>query len=118
MKLRLDSKPFDALYFIVIPLSGKAAKHMGNRNYRSNEKLDLAISNLKDGLDPEILAVLVTEGLKESLREIAPTHLKEKLCLRQDRILWMKFELNISKRAVPYLMQAIEEVHRDDALFY
>ena len=29
---------------------------MGNRNYRSNEKLDLAISNLKDGLDPEILA--------------------------------------------------------------
>ena len=81
---------------------------MGNRNYRSNEKLDLAVSNLKDGLDPEILAYWYRR-IEEKSREIAPTHLKEKLCLRQDRILWMKFELNISKRAVPYLMQAIEE---------
>jgi hypothetical protein len=81
---------------------------MGNHNYRSNEKLDLAISNLKDGLDPEILAYWYRR-IEEKSREIAPAHLKEKLCLRQDRILWMKFELNISKRAVPYLMQAIEE---------
>lgn len=81
---------------------------MGNRNYRSNEKLDLAVSNLKDGLDPEILAYWYRR-IEEKSREIAPIHLKEKLCLRQDRILWMKFELNISKRAVPYLMQAIEE---------
>ena len=81
---------------------------MGILSYDSNEKLELAISNLKDGLDPENLAYWY-KRIEEKSREIAPTHLREKLHFRQDRILWMKFELNISKRAVPYLMQAIEE---------
>jgi hypothetical protein len=92
------------LYILSLYIS---ENNMGNRNYSSNEKLDLAVS-LKDGLDPEILAYWYRR-IEEKSREIAPTHLKEKLCLRQDRILWMKFELSISKRAVPYLMQAIEE---------
>ena len=81
---------------------------MGILSYYSNEKLELAISNLKNGLDPENLAYWY-KRIEEKSREIAPTHLREKLHFRQDRILWMKFELNISKRAVPYLMQVIEE---------
>jgi hypothetical protein len=81
---------------------------MGILSYDSNGKLELAISNLKDGLDPENLAYWY-KRIEEKSREIAPTHLREKLHFRQDRILWMKFELNISKRAVPYLMQTIEE---------
>jgi hypothetical protein len=81
---------------------------MRNRRYLANNRLDLALSNLKDGLDPEILAYWYRR-IEEKSRELAPTHLKEKIHFRQDRILWMKFEINISKRAVPYLMQVIEE---------
>jgi|SRR5215831_6357802 len=81
---------------------------MGNYNHHSGNKLDLAISSLKDGLDPEILAYWY-KRIEERSRELAPTELKEKLSFRQDRILWMKFELNISRRIVPYMMRAIEE---------
>jgi len=82
--------------------------NMANYNYYSDNKLDLAISNLKDGLHPDILAYWY-KRIEEKTREIAPIHLKEKLNFRQDRLLWMKFQLNISRRAVPYLIRAIEE---------
>ena len=38
-----------------------------------------------------------------------PSNLKDKIHFKQDRILWMKFEIDLSKRALPQVMKAIEE---------
>ena len=38
-----------------------------------------------------------------------PNNLKDKIRFRQDRVLWMKFRMDVSKRAVPYVMRVIEE---------
>jgi hypothetical protein len=71
-------------------------------------KLNLGIRNLKEGLDPEVLAYWY-KRIEDKSIEIAPDNLKDKIRFKQDRILWMKFEINISKRAVSYLVKVIEE---------
>jgi hypothetical protein len=74
----------------------------------SFSRIDTTITNLKEGLDPENLAYWY-KRIEERTIEIAPTHLKEKIHFRQDRVLWMKFKIDVSKRAVPYVIQVIEE---------
>jgi hypothetical protein len=74
----------------------------------SFSRIDTTITNLKEGLDPENLAYWY-KRIEERTIEIAPTHLKEKIHFRQDRVLWMKFKIDVSKRAVPYIIQVIEE---------
>jgi hypothetical protein len=74
----------------------------------ASDKVDKSIKNLKEGLDPEILAYWF-KRIEDKSIDIAPSHLKEKIHLEQDRILWMKFKIDISKRVVPYVMQVIEE---------
>jgi hypothetical protein len=74
----------------------------------SFSRIDTTISNLKEGLDPENLAYWY-KRIEERTIEIAPTHLKEKIHFRQDRVLWMKFKIDVSKRAVPYIIRVIEE---------
>ena len=76
--------------------------------YPSSNKIAIGIKNIKDGLDPEILAYWYKRVEDKSL-EIVPSHLRDKIHFTQDRILWMKFKMDVSKRAVPYVMQAIEE---------
>ena len=71
-------------------------------------KINATIKNLKEGLDPENLAYWY-KRIEERAIEIVPNHLKEKIHFRQDRILWMKFKMDVSKRAVPYVIQVIEE---------
>jgi hypothetical protein len=71
-------------------------------------KINKTIKSLKEGLDPENLAYWY-KRIEERTIEIVPTHLKDKIHFRQDRILWMKFKIDISKRAVPYVIQVIEE---------
>ena len=74
----------------------------------SFSRIDTTIKNLKEGLDPENLAYWY-KRIEERSIEIVPAHLKEKIHFRQDRILWMKFKIDISKRAVPYMIQVIEQ---------
>ena len=74
----------------------------------SFSRIDTTITNLKEGLDPENLAYWY-KRIEERTIEIAPTHLKEKIHFRQDRVLWMKFKIDVSKRAVPYIIRVIEE---------
>jgi hypothetical protein len=74
----------------------------------SFNRIDTTITNLKEGLDPENLAYWY-KRIEERTIEIAPTHLKEKIHFRQDRVLWMKFKIDVSKRAVPYIIRVIEE---------
>jgi hypothetical protein len=71
-------------------------------------KIITGVKNLREGLDPDILAYWY-KRIEDKSREIVPGHLKEKVHFEQDRILWMKFKMDVSKRAVPYVMQVMEE---------
>jgi hypothetical protein len=66
------------------------------------------IKNLKEGLHPELLAYWYKRIEDKSIDSV-PTNLKDKIQFRQDRVLWMKFRMNVSRRAVPYVMRVIEE---------
>ncbi|NOJ28422.1 MAG: hypothetical protein DA330_10470 [Nitrososphaera sp.] len=71
-------------------------------------KINTSVKNLREGLDPDILAYWYKRVEDKSI-ELVPAHLKDKIRFEQDRILWMKFNMDVSKRAVPYVMQVIEE---------
>jgi len=66
------------------------------------------IKNLKEGLHPELLAYWYKRIEDKSIDNV-PNNLKDKIRFRQDRVLWMKFRMDVSKRAVPYVMRVIEE---------
>jgi len=65
------------------------------------------ISSLKEGLDPENIALWYKKVIGEA-KEMAPPWLADKISVKQDSILYLKFNLDISKRAVRYLMVSIE----------
>jgi hypothetical protein len=74
----------------------------------ASSKITSGVKNLREGLDPDVLAYWY-KRVEDRSKEMAPPHLKDKIHFEQDRILWMKFKMNVSKRAVPYIMQVIEE---------
>lgn len=69
-------------------------------------KMSSDISSLKDGLDPDNIAYWYKKIIAEA-REMAPPWLVDKINVRQDPVLYLKFNLDVSKRAVRYLMMAI-----------
>jgi len=71
------------------------------------KKIGNDVSNLKEGLYPENLSFWYKKIINET-REMAPPWLVDKINLKQDPILPMKFNIDISKRAVKYLMIAID----------
>ncbi|MFZ0184410.1 MAG: hypothetical protein WAL88_06195 [Nitrosotalea sp.] len=71
-------------------------------------KMSSDITGLKDGLDPENIAFWYKKVIAEA-KEMAPPWLVDKISVKQDPILYLKFNLDISKRAVRYLMIAIED---------
>ena len=70
-------------------------------------KMSDDISSLKEGLNPENIAFWYDKVIDEA-KEMAPPWLVDKINVKQDPILYLKFNLDISKRAVRYLMMAIE----------
>lgn len=72
------------------------------------KKIDTDVSNLKQGLHPQNLSYWYDKIIKETI-EMAPPWLQDKIKVHQDPILLMKFNLDISKRAVRYLMMAIDD---------
>jgi len=70
-------------------------------------KMSSDITNLKEGLNPENIAFWYKKVIDEA-KEMAPPWLVNKINVKQDSILYLKFNLDISKRAVRYLMMAIE----------
>ena len=70
-------------------------------------KMSSDITGLKDGLDPQNIAFWYKKVIAEA-KEMAPPWLVDKIGVKQDPILYLKFNLDISKRAVRYLMMAIE----------
>lgn len=71
-------------------------------------KMSSDIIGLKDGLDPQNIAFWYKKVITEA-KEMAPPWLVDKIGVKQDPILYLKFNLDISKRAVRYLMIAIED---------
>ncbi|MDH3192233.1 MAG: hypothetical protein OEM18_06075 [Nitrosopumilus sp.] len=65
------------------------------------------ISYLQKGLYPQNLSYWYNKIIKETI-EMAPPWLQDKIKVKQDPILLMKFNLDISKRAVRYFMIAVD----------
>ena len=65
------------------------------------------IEGLKEGLDPEVLSRWYRE-IEDLARKRAPDDLKEKINVIQDPDLPMKFRIHASRRAVPFVVDAIE----------
>ena len=83
-------------------------------NYLLN-KISEDVSELKEGLNPENIAYWYRKVIGEA-KVMAPPWLQDKIRVKQDPILHMKFNLDISKRAVRYFMMAIE--HNLDEMPY
>lgn len=71
------------------------------------KKIGDDVSNLKEGLQPENLSYWYDKIIHET-REMAPPWLEDKINVKQDPILQMKFNIDISKRAVRYLIIVID----------
>ena len=66
------------------------------------------IEDLKLGLDPTVLAGWY-EKVASDARKKAPSHLVESIGVLQDPILPMKFEFTTSRRAVKFVLNAIDD---------
>jgi hypothetical protein len=78
-------------------------------------KIDDLITNycddlysLNEGLDPEVLAYWY-KRIEDRAKDMCTKELEEKITFSQNRILWMKFDIRLSKRAVPLVLETIRE---------
>ena len=71
------------------------------------KKIDSDISYLQQSLHPQSLSYWYDKIIRETI-EMAPPWLQDKIKVNQDPILTMKFNLDISKRAVRYFMIAVD----------
>jgi len=81
---------------------------MANEEMQMLNRLLKEIEDLKLGLDPTLLAGWYNK-IAEDARSAAPAHLQDSIGAIQDPILPMKFEFKTSRRAVKYVLEAIEE---------
>jgi hypothetical protein len=80
---------------------------MPGEEERMIEKLVEEIENLKSGLDPQVLSGWYSK-IENEAKAAAPKELTDKIEVIQDPILPMKFEFKVSRRAVKYVIDAIE----------
>ena len=73
----------------------------------ASAKIDKSIRNLRSGLEPEVLLYWDRQIQYESMERVG-NELKDKIHFEQDRILWMRFKINISIRAIPIVLETIE----------
>ena len=71
------------------------------------EKLNSDIVQIQKGLQPDQLSFWYQKIISDT-RDMAPPWLQDKIKVKQDAILPMKFNIDISKRAVRYLMICID----------
>ena len=80
---------------------------MPSEETRLIERLVQEIEKIKLGLEPEVLAGWYGK-IESDARAAAPSHLRDSIEVIQHPILPMKFEFKSSKRAVRYVLEAIE----------
>ena len=71
------------------------------------EKLNNDMVQIQKGLQPDQLSFWYQKIISDT-RDMAPPWLQDKIKVKQDAILPMKFNVDISKRAVRYLMICID----------
>ncbi len=71
-------------------------------------KLLQEFENLKMGLEPEVLSGWYNK-IASDAKGRAPGHLVDSIDVIQDPILPMKFEFKTSRRAVKYVLEAIDD---------
>ena len=71
------------------------------------KKLNDDIVQIQKGLQPDQLSFWYQKIISDT-KEMAPPWLQDKIKVKQDAILPMKFNVDISKRAVRYLMICID----------
>src|SRR5271157_6143304 len=80
---------------------------MSDEESRVIDRLVREIDNLKLGLDPPVLAGWYAR-IESEARARAPEHLRDSIQVIQNEILPMKFEFKTSRRAVGYVLEAID----------
>jgi len=75
----------------------------------ASAKIDKSIRNLRSGLEPEVLLYWYRQIQYESIEKVG-NELKDKIHFEQDRILWMRFKINISIRTIPIVLETIENL--------
>jgi len=80
---------------------------MANEEMMVLNKLLQEIEDLKLGLDPSVLLGWY-ERVASDARAHAPSHLVDSIDVIQDPILPMKFEFKTSRRAIKYVLEAID----------
>jgi hypothetical protein len=80
---------------------------MPDEETRIIEKLVREIESLKLGLDPNVLAGWYRK-VESDAKARTPEHLRDSIQVVQNEILPMKFEFKTSKRAVGYVLEAID----------
>lgn len=80
---------------------------MANEEMTVLNRLLQEIENLKLGLEPDVLAGWYNKIASDAKAE-APRHLTDSIDVVQDPILPMKFEFKSSRRAVKYVLEAID----------
>lgn len=80
---------------------------MADEESRIIERLVREIEDLKLGLDPDVLAGWYRK-IESDAKASTPAHLRDSIQVIQNEVLPMKFEFKTSKRAVSYVMEAIE----------
>ena len=70
-------------------------------------KIENDVDCQKQGLHPENIDFWYKKIISETI-EIAPPWLSDKISVKTDPILPLKFDINISKRAVRYFMQVVD----------
>jgi hypothetical protein len=80
---------------------------MANEEILLLNRLLKEIEDLKLGLDPSVLSGWYQKVASDARAE-APSHLTDSIAVIQDPILPMKFEFKTSRRAVKYVIEAID----------
>lgn len=80
---------------------------MPDEETRMIERLVREIENLKLGLDPNVLAGWYRK-VESDAKVRSPERLRDSIQVIQNEILPMKFEFKTSKRAVGYVLEAID----------
>ena len=65
------------------------------------------VANLKQGLEPENIDFWFKKIINET-KDVAPPWLQDKINVKADPLLPLKFKIDISKRAVRYFMQVVD----------
>ncbi|HME18719.1 MAG TPA: hypothetical protein VKF15_03170 [Nitrososphaerales archaeon] len=81
---------------------------MPNEEMQMLNRLLQEFENLKEGLDPNVLAGWYGKVVSDAKAK-APPELMDLIDVVQDPILPMRFELKTSRRTVKYVLEAIDE---------